>query len=152
MKWFLGASGTLSVAGLDHFTCEVILLDDFNHEDLRNFSTAREMAQLDKHGSTNIPFSADDGWKEASVILHLPKSKAKHASEAASPQLLISGVYYCPLLEVIRAACQSSQAQKYHWVPFKLVHQSREEDLQAYMDIYNSDAMLKEDTKIRVLG
>ena len=44
MKWFLGASGTLSVAGLDRFTREVILSDDFNREDLRNFSTAREMA------------------------------------------------------------------------------------------------------------
>jgi hypothetical protein len=152
MKWFLGASGTLSVAGLDRFTREVILSDDFNREDLRNFSTAREMARLDKHGSTDIPFSADDGWKEASVILHLPKTKAKHASEAASPQLPISGLYYRPLLEVIKAACQSSQAQKYHWVPFKLVHRSQEEDLRAYTDIYNSDAMLEEDAKIRALG
>ena len=44
MKWFLGASGTLSVAALDRFAHEVILSDDFNCKDLRNFSTAQEMA------------------------------------------------------------------------------------------------------------
>jgi hypothetical protein len=92
----------------------VILSDDFNCENLRNFSIAQEKAQLNKYGSTDIPFAADDGWKKASVMLHLPKTKAKHISEAASPQVPISGVYYCPLLEVIKAACQSSQANKYH--------------------------------------
>ena len=152
MHWFLEESGMLSAAGFDRFMCEVILSDDFNHEDLRNFSTTRELTRLDKHGCTDMPFSADDGWKEGSVTLHLPKAKAKHASEAVSPQVQISGIYYHPLLEVIKAACQSSQAKEYHWVPFKLVHQSPTEDLRAYMNIYNSDAMLEEDTKIRAMG
>ena len=152
MNWFLAASGKLSATELDRFTREVILSEDFNRKDLRNFSVAREKAQLDKYGSTDVPFAADDGWKKASVTLHLPKTKAKHASEAASPQVPISGVYYCPLLEVIKAACQSSQANQYHWVLFKLVHQSQEEHLRAYMDIYNLDAMLEEDAKIRALG
>ena len=86
------------------------------------------------------------------MTLHLSKAKAKHASEAVSPQVQISGIYYRPLLEVIKAACQSSQAKKYHWVPFKLVHQSPTEDLRAYMDICNLDAMLEEDAKIRAIG
>jgi len=56
------------------------------------------------------------------------------------------------LVEVIKAACQNDQAKQYHWVPFELVHQSPSAHLQAYTDIYNSDAMLEEDAKIRVLG
>jgi hypothetical protein len=152
MHWFLGESRTLSATGFNHFTREVILSDNFNREDLRNFSTTRELTRLDKHRCTDMPFSVDNGWKEGSVKLHLPKAKAKHASEAASPQVQITGIYYHPLLEVIKAACQSSQAKEYHWVPFKLVHQSPTEDLQVYTDIYNSDAMLKEDAKIRAMG
>jgi len=152
MSWFLGESGILSAAGFDRFIREVILSDEFNREDLRSFGTARELTRLDKHGRTDLPFSADDGWKEGSVTLHIPKAKAKHASETASPQVPISGIYYRPLLEVIKAACQSSQAKEYHWVPFKLVHQSPTEDVRAYTDIYNSDAMLEEDAKIRAMA
>ena len=153
MNWFLQASGTLSAADFDHFMRDVILSDDFNREDLRNFSTAREMARLDKHGSTDLPFSADDGWKKGLVTLHLPKTKAKHASEAASPQVTISDIHYRPLTEVIKAACQSSQAKEFHWVPFKLFHQSQTGDPpeRAYSDIYNSSAMLEEDARIRTM-
>jgi hypothetical protein len=151
IKWFLECSGTVSAAGLDRFIHEVILADDFDRKDLIKFSTTREMARLDEHGATDVPFSADDGWKKGSVTLHLPKAKAKHASEAASPQALVSGIHYRPVLEVIKAACQNSQAKEYHWVPFKLIHQSQDEHTRAYTDIYNSDAMLEEDAKIRAL-
>jgi hypothetical protein len=84
------------------------------------------MARLDKHDSSDLPFSADDGWREGLVTLHVPNAKFKHASEDASPKFDVSGIYYCPLLEVIKVACQSPQAKEYHWVPFKLIHQSSE--------------------------
>jgi len=87
-------------------------------------------------------------------MLHLPKANCKYASESASPQFCVSGISYCPLLEVIKRACQSPQSKEYHWVLFKLVHQTQapSENLQVYTDIYNSDAMLEEDAKIRALG
>ena len=151
-KWFLGASGTLSTAEFDRLIRDVILSDGFNPEDLRNFSAAQELARLDQYGTTDVPFTAKDGWKNGSVTLHLPKSGRGYASESVAPQFCVSGIYYCPLMEVIKAACQSSQARKYHWVPFRLVHQSQEEHMRAYTDIYNSDAMLKEDAKIKALG
>ena len=43
INWFLGISGTLSVADLDHLAQDVTLSDNFNPKDLRNFSTAWEM-------------------------------------------------------------------------------------------------------------
>jgi len=152
VNWFLGASQTKSAADLDRLAHEVILSEDFDPEDLRNFSAARELVHLDQYGSTDAPFGADDGWKEGSVTLHVPNSKHKHASESASPQFRVSGIYYRPLLEVIKAACRSSQAKKYHWIPFKLVHQSPAAHLRVYTDIYNSDAMLEEDAKIKAMG
>ena len=152
VNWYLGTSGTLSAADLDRLARHVISSDDFNCEDLRNFSAARELARLDKHGSSDIPFAAKDGWKAGSVTLHVPNSKHKHASESASPQFRVSGIYHRPLLEVIKAACQGDQAKQYHWVPFKLVQQSQSAHMRAYTDIYNSDAMLEEDIKIRAMG
>lgn len=151
INWYLKTSGTLSITDLDRFAREVILSDDFNREDLRNFSAARELARLDKYGSSDVPFAAKDGWKKGSVTLHAPNTKCKHASESASPQFHVSGIQYRPLLELIKAACRSSRAKEYHWVPFKLVHQSPSADLRVYTDIYNSDAMLEEDAKIRAL-
>jgi len=148
----LGTSGALSAADLDRLALEVISSDDFDREDLLNFSMARELARLNKHGSTDVPFAAKDGWKKGSVTLHLPKMGHPYTSESASPQFCVSGILYRPLLEVIKAACQCDQAKEYHWVPFKLIHQSSSVHLRAYTDIYNSDSMLEEDTKIRALG
>ena len=129
VNWYLGTSGVLSAADLDRLACEVISSDDFNHEDLRNFSMAWEMARLNKHGSTDVPFAAKDGWVKGSVTLHVPKAKRTYTLESASPEFHVSGIQYRPLLEVIKAACQSDQAKQYHWVPFELVHQSPSEHL-----------------------
>ena len=150
MNWYLRISGSLSGAELNNLAC-LISSDDFNPKTLRNFSMARELARLNKYGSTGVPFAADDNWKEGSVTLHVPSAKKKHASESESPQFSISGISYRPLLEVIKAACQSPQSKKYHWVPFKLIHQTPTMHSQAYTDIYNSDAMLEEDTRIQAL-
>jgi Plavaka transposase len=55
------------------------------------------------------------------------------------------------LLEVIKGAFQSPDAKRYHWVPFKLFHHSPDGPVYVYSDIYNSNAMLEEDTKIQAL-
>jgi len=126
VNWYLGTlSGALLAASLDCLACEVISSDDFNPKDLQNFNTAQELAQLNKHGSTDATFATKDGWKEGLVTLHLPKANCKYASESASPQFCVSGISYCPLLEVIKRACQSPQLKEYYWVLFKLVHQTQ---------------------------
>lgn len=151
IHWYLGVSRAVSEVDLDRLVSKVILADDFNRDDFRNFSAARELAQLDQYGSTDLPFAAADGWKKGSVTLNVPNSKHQHASESASPKFHVSGIHYRPLIEVIKAACQGPQASKYHWIPFKLFHQSPSGPLRVYTDIYNSDAMLQEDAKIKSL-
>ena len=44
VNWYLETSGTLSAADLDHLTCDLISLDNFNCKDLQNFSMAQELA------------------------------------------------------------------------------------------------------------
>jgi hypothetical protein len=150
IKWSLGVSRLLSV-DLDLLVHEVILSEDFNREDFRNFSAARELARLDQYGSNDLPFDADDGWKVGSVTINVPNAKHRYASESDCPGFCVTGIYYHSLIEIIKAACQGPQASKYHWIPFKLFHQSSPGSQHVYTDIYNSDAMLEEDAKIKSL-
>ena len=151
LKWFYLGSPTKSKADLDSVVHDVMLAHDFKLDDLKTFSADREMARLDNYGSTTTSFFSGDDWKEGSVTVRVPNAKSKFASESVALEFKISGVYYRPLLEVIKNAFQSPSAKEYHWVPFKLFHQSPDKHVRVYSDIYNSDAMLEEDAKIQAL-
>jgi hypothetical protein len=144
VNWFYRTSQEKSLADLDSLVCDAILATDFDPEEIQTLSTAREMARLDAYGTTSAPFSANDNWKEGSVTIRAPKAKHKYVLETAAPEFEVSGVYYHPFLEVLKSACQSPEAQKYHWVPFELFHKSAKEPVHIYSEIYNSEAMLEE--------
>jgi hypothetical protein len=63
------------------------------------------MACLDSYGAIDTLFSAEDGWKEGSVTLQLPNARYKHASESTAPEFKIDGIYYQPLLEILKSVC-----------------------------------------------
>jgi len=162
MDWFYSTSNAKSSAALDQLVHNVILAEDFNREDLRNFSTTRELDRLDKYSDTSAAFSAEDGWQEGSVSIRLPNAKAKHKSEADAPSFAVGGIYYRRLIEVIKAAYRGSSARKYHWIPHKLFYKpdngtdssgqpgcDESEDIRVFSELYNSDAMIEEDAKIR---
>ena len=151
VKWFYDGSAMKSKADLNSVVRDVIWAEDFNREDVKHFSADREMARLDEYGSTGSPFLAEDGWKEGSVKIRVPNVKSKHVSESVAPAFEVGGVHYRPLLEVIKSAYKSPDAKNYHWVPFKLFHQSPEGHVRVYSDIYNSNAMLEEDAKVQAL-
>ncbi len=106
------------------------------------------MAQLDAYDSTESSFAAEDSWKEGSVTLWIPNAKFKYFLESEAPEFIVLGFYYCSLLEVLKNVCLSPDAQEYYWVPLRLFHKSQEAHIHIYSEIYNSDAMLEEDTKI----
>ena len=149
MKWFYGASNTKSLGDLDSLKQWVISTPNFDASELENFSVAREMARLDTYDTTDSPFAAEDGWKEGSVSLPVPNAKFKYSSESAAPESMVSGLYYHSLLEVLKSACLSPDAQNYHWIPHRLFHKSQGTYMCVYSDIYNSDAMLEEDAKLQ---
>jgi len=152
VKWFYSRQSTGSISDVDRLIREVVSAEDFNMDDFRSFNGHREMARLDEYASMGAPFSADDGWKEGTVTIHLPNEKSKHASETAAPVFDVSGIHYRPFLEVIKGALQGdTTAQKCHFIPFKLFWETPQGRTRVYTDIYNSDAMLEEDAKIRGL-
>ncbi|KAH9950133.1 hypothetical protein B0H21DRAFT_881501, partial [Amylocystis lapponica] len=167
MQWAYSGSHIKSATEVDRLVHDVILADDFDREDLRGFSTARELERLDKASSV---LTMADGWLEGSVEIPLPKEGSKVASEADAPLFTVSGIYYRRLLEVIKSAYQDPEARAYHWIPFKMFWRPGagelsslgttdsgsespdvEEDIRIYSELYNSDAMLEEDARIRAL-
>jgi hypothetical protein len=151
IKWFYQVSQAKSQADLNALVLDVILVEDFDPEELCNFSATWELAQLDAYGTTEAPFSAKDSWKEGLVTIWAPKARQRYDLEFVAPEFTISRVYYRPFLEVLKSACQSPDAQNYHWMPFELFHKSAEEPIHIYSEIYNSEVMLEEDAKIRAL-
>ena len=61
MSWFYNLSSSKSLSDLDRLVNDVIFADDFNRDDLQDFSAACEAKRMDA-SSESIHFSAVDGW------------------------------------------------------------------------------------------
>jgi hypothetical protein len=48
------------------------------------------------------------------MSLQVPNTKFKYSLESAAPEFVVSGLYYCSLLEVLKSACLSPDVQNYH--------------------------------------
>lgn len=167
MHWLYTGSALKSAAELTRLVREVFLAPDYHPDHIHNFNAERENDRLDVFAGTSQAFSAEDGWREGTVKIHLPKEKHHHASEADAPVLEIKNLFYRPFLEVIRAGYQDTIAHGFHWFPFHLFQRPRNSTESSgshtpvstpsnqlpperlYSDIYNSDAMVKEDTSIQ---
>jgi hypothetical protein len=98
-NWFYSGSNTKTVAEMDSLVQDVLLKEDFNVNDLRDFSMARELQRLDTPDGEAI-FPAEAGWKESSVYLRLPVNKEK-PGEKNAPKFEVGGVWHRNLLEVL---------------------------------------------------
>lgn len=149
MSWFYSGSNQKSVAELDRLVKEVILQEDFDVGDLKDFSASRELRRLDtmEDGAT---FSGEAGWRESSVKIPLPVDKQK-LKEATAPTFEIPGVWHRDLLDVIRTAFQDTKAQFYHLTPFRLFWKPTpdSEPERVVTDLYNSDAFLQEHERLQ---
>ncbi|TBU54077.1 hypothetical protein BD310DRAFT_980661, partial [Dichomitus squalens] len=73
MEWQYSGSMTKSAGELQRLVDDVILDEKFNKDDLLGFNITREQRRMDDFQATSGAFSPKDGWREASVRLHLPK-------------------------------------------------------------------------------
>lgn len=119
MHWFYSGSNLKSVGELNRLVNDVLKADDFDLGDLADFNADRELKRLDA-GSASSPFTADDGWREASVKIAVPMEKKKYKSEDDAPRFTVPGLIYRPLLELIKSAYEDPIAAQYHFVPFKM--------------------------------
>ena len=151
MNWFYTGSNTKSFGELDRLVSEVLLAEDFNQNDLVNFSAAREAARLDSYKDDTPVFSADDGWLRQSVPIRLPAEKVKNTAEDAAPIYEVEGLYYRKIVEVVKSSFRENMSVKYHIIPFKEFWKPSEEDPieRVYSELYTSDAMISEHKKIR---
>lgn len=152
MNWFYNSSLQKSIEDLRRLVDDVILAEDFDREDLRDFNPTREAKRLDR--AENDPSSSifsSDGWHEASVEIRLPCEKEKFDAESDAPMFEVEGLYYRKPLEVLKAAFEEEGAKGFHTSPYKLFWQPDEDKPpeRIITELYTSDAMLQEHEKIR---
>lgn len=141
MAWFWTGSARKSLDDLDTLVKNVILADDFDSKDLRDFSVKKENDKLDKIKNANTGISQplenvmltestmrsnsescsrklEDIWREVAVKISLPDG-SRYSSENDAPSFTIPGLHIRSLTAVIRSAFQSSDALRFHYTPFK---------------------------------
>ena len=153
MSWFYNSSSTKSLADLDRLVNDVILAEDFNQDDLRDFNASYEGRRMDKAQASleSLQLSAADGWCEASLEIPVPCEKVKFSSEADAPKFMVQGLYYRKFTEVIKSAYEEVSAQSFHTQPFKLFWQLDRDQPPKHIisELYTADAMLAKDEKIK---
>jgi len=153
MTWFHNGSTSKSLLDLDNLVENVILAPDFEKEDLVNFRASREVECLDKLASygTQSRFSVEDGWIETSIEISLPAEGITNASEALAPKFKVPGLFYRPLLNVVKAALQETMAENFHLFPYREFWQPspRSAPQRLYSEQYTSDVFLAEHVKIQ---
>jgi hypothetical protein len=163
MHWVHNGNNTKTVSQINELVNDVLLWEGFNAEDLwgdgpsGKFSTQHENEHLDVYeGSEGINdgpgFSTQDGWKEGTVVLHLPGNKVKNVSEDAAQTLEIKGLWYCSMVNVIKSAFAEASAENFYLQPFKLYWRNPDDNnappVHLISKLYNLDAFLEEHNNI----
>ncbi|KAJ7939622.1 hypothetical protein B0H13DRAFT_2300311 [Mycena leptocephala] len=102
MGWAWTGSQTKSIEELDNLV-DILQDERFSKEDIKDFNFKQETAKYDEYLATSDTSKIRDGWKSASVKISVPDGK-KHASEAEAPVFAVPGLFYRPLVEVIKSA------------------------------------------------
>jgi hypothetical protein len=150
MCWFFSGSNLKSLGKLNHLVTSMFLPNDFRREHFIGFHASREGGRLDNQGhEPQSRFSADDGWIETTVNISLP-ADGIHCKEADAPQFPVPGLFYRPLLEVIRAALHDTAAEHFHLFPFQTYWKPSPNSSpeRIYTELYMSDAFITEHKKL----
>lgn len=154
MNWFYSGSSSKSIVELQSLVDDVLLAPDFQLSDLKDFNARRELRRLDEAGTEGktTQFGNQNGWRESTVHVKLPDEKVCQ-NEADAPILEVRGVYHRSLIEVITTAFQDDSAKSFHYTPFSQFWRPTPESPpeRIYSEIYNSDAFIEEDKKIKSL-
>jgi hypothetical protein len=120
MNWVNSGSAQKTEAEITWLGREVLSSPDFKVEELQSFDTHCENQHIDQviaAMESKMPFSSD-GWQEVKVDIQI--SVASRTKPLPPNQMfLVSGLYYRPLVEVIKAVCNEDMAKRFHLLPFK---------------------------------
>ena len=151
LSWFYNGNETKSAKDLNDLVQKVLLADDFDCEELRDFCAARELKQLDEHMNRPSHLSAEDGWIEGSVKIRLPCTSVKFKSEEDVPEFSIELVYYQRLTQVLISLFQEPTTKLFHYIPFKLFWKPTVDSPpeRVISEVYNSNVMITEHEKLQ---
>lgn len=147
LEWMGTGSTQKSVGEVDRLVKDVIRHQDFNIQDLADFSVRRGNKTLDMsdHGGTSTPFSGD-AWIESKVDISIPSGMKDVGPKTYS----ITGLHHRSLVPVMKAAITDSTARRFHFSPFKRIWFSPTgAEIRCFDEAYTSDAFLETHDKLQ---
>ena len=152
LAWMATSSGN-TPAGMNDLIHNVIAHPDFNPSDLKDFNAVTAIRRFEREHfpKSGATLQAGDGWKEGSVRIRVPCTRVKQ-KESDAPEFIVNGILYRDVVEVIESELKDPDAfNSIHIAPYKewWCPHPGEDSVRVYSEIYNSDAMLQADTKMR---
>lgn len=144
MEWQHNGNSQKSDAEINDLVQDVLLNPQFKLNELAGFNAFRESRRIDEMDK-KPPFL--DNFTKVSVEIDVPSGDAGVPSRKFS----IPGLFYRKLTSVIQSAFSQPLASKFHFSPYRLVHQSPNSDKQErlFCELYDSDAFLEEHDKVQ---
>jgi len=154
LNWHYNGSNLKSLSQLNTLVEDVILQPNFKQEDFISFSASREAEHLDNYtDNPESPFSPKDGWIKTSVSISIPADNVKHSSVNAAPKYEVPGLFYHPLIKIIKSSFQEPAAEHFNLFPFKEYWVSETDPTgkkeQLYSEVYTADTFIEEHKRIQ---
>ena len=121
MTWTITSSPQKSTSEVTRLVHDILQAPNFSTEELAGFDACMETCCLDAAQNTackDVPFSQDK-WQCRSVDIAIPTQEKNLVGNGKS--FMVEGLYYCPLLDVIRAVFAEASSKLFHLTPFRKV-------------------------------
>jgi hypothetical protein len=150
LAWMTKGLGN-TPAGMNDLVHNIIRHPKFNPSELQGFNAVTAIRQFEREQFSKL--KAGDGWKEGSVSIRVPCTGVRQ-EESKAPEFIVEGILYREVAEVITAELEDPDAfDNIHVTPYKEWWNpgpGKDSDpVRIYSEIYNSDAMLDADAKMR---
>jgi hypothetical protein len=150
LQWQNNGAPLKSNAQMDKLVHDVIDVDGFDPDHLKDFRIRTQLSRLHQH-TDQLGVSADDGWQNTTLELPMPCPGFRQ-KEVDAPKLKVTGLLWRNLTAVMKSAWSSKAAQTYHQKPH-ILKQQYEEGVpegvrRAWSEVYNADGVNDEWKKI----
>ena len=144
MNWQNDGDTTKSDGSINKLVNEVLLHPDFQMSDLKGFRVRRENEIADKADTKSTLLTS---FSEASIDIKVPSGD----KNVPSAKFSVTGLYYRPLLSILRSAFADPLAAKFHLSPYKMFHKLPTSGIEqrVYSEMYDSDVFIEEHDRVQ---
>ena len=149
LSWMATSSGN-TPAGVNNLVHGVIMHPDFQPSDLKDFNAVTAIRRFERE-RFGAGLAVGDGWKEGRVSIRVPCTGVAQ-KECDAPEFVVAGILYRDVVEVVTAELEDPDAfNDIHVTSYKEMWSPGpgEDPVRVYSEIYNSDAMLEADRRMR---